>query len=229
VSAPDPTRRRIAAVFGLTLLEVIRSQDLPAEILQDEDPSVTLPRRLGLSDVIDRQIRQYREAVRKRRKMTETEVIDLIGLVLRRPDAEEIFLRAGRSLADADGSGPGRITRALPPKVTFRLARRRAGRRLRQLFGQKVGAFTSEPFALEGRSLIFYRADPGGAACGFMTGLCEEIAREALGDTADVVHSECEARGADRCRWTATAEILVREREREAVGDMLRGPELEAG
>ncbi|MBT8336431.1 MAG: hypothetical protein KJO11_07490 [Gemmatimonadetes bacterium] len=229
MSPPDPTTRRIAAVFGLTLLEVIRSQDRPAEILQDENPSVTLPRRLGLSDVVDRQIRQYGEAVKKRRRMTETEVIDLMGLVLRRPDAEEIFLRAGQRLADVDGSGPGRIARALPTAVAFRLARRRTGRRLRQLFGNRIGAFTSEPYALEGRSLLFYRADSRGAACSFITGLCQEILREAVGEDGQVVHSECEARGDAQCRWTATGEI--RAREREPVGDLLRGPEpeLEAG
>lgn len=217
-------------MFGLTLLEVIRAQDLPAEFLRDEDPTVTLPRRLGLSDVVDRQIRQYREAVKKRRRMTDTEVMDLIRLVLRRPDSHEVFLRAGRALADTDGTGPGRIARALPSTVSFRLARRRTRRRLRQLFGRRIGGFTAAPFALEGRGLIFYESDPGGDACAFVTGLCQAVLKGVVGDEARVVHAECQARGDDQCRWTATAEARVREpdREREAV-DLLRGPELEAG
>jgi hypothetical protein len=227
LSPPDPSRRRVAAVFGLTLLEVIRAQDLPAEILKDEDPSRTLPRRLGLSDVVDRQIRQYREAVKKRRRMTDTEVMDLMRLVLRRPDSEEVFLRAGRSLADVDGAGPGRLARALPPSVSFSLARRRTRRRLRQLFGRRIGGFATGPFALEGRSLIFYQSDPGGDACAFVTGLCRAILEDAVGPDARVVHAQCQARGDDQCRWTATAEARVR--EREGVGELLRGPELEAG
>lgn len=229
MSAPDSSRRRVAAVFGLTLLEVIRAQDLPAEILKDEDPSVTMPRRLGLSDVVDRQIRQYREAVKKRRRMTDTEVMDLMRLVLRRPDSEEVFLRAGESLAGTDGQGPGRLARALPPGVSFGLARRRTRRRLRQLFGRRVGGFAQGPFALEGRSLIFYQSDPGGDACHFVTGLCRSIVTAAVGDDAQVVHAQCQSRGDAACRWTATAEVRARDRERDNVGELLMGPEFEAG
>ena len=229
MSPPDPSRRRVAAVFGLTLLEVIRAQDLPEEILQDEDPTVTMPRRLGLSDVVDRQIRQYREAVKKRRRMTDTEVIDLMRLVLRRPDSEQVFLKAGEALAGTKRSGPGRIARALSPGVSFRFARRRTSRRLRQLFGRQIGGFAAEPFALEGRSLIFYQSDPGGDACAFVTGLCQTILAAAVGDGVEVVHSQCQSRRDGQCRWTATADVLVRDREREGVGKNLLGPEFEAG
>lgn len=229
MSSSDSSRRRVAAVFGLTLLEVIRAQDFPAEILQDEDPSVTLPRRLGLSDVVDRQIRQYREAVKKRRRLTDTEVMDLMRLVLRRPDSEEVFLRAGRTLAGTDGAGPGRLARALPPAVAFSLARRRTRKRLKQLFGRRIGGFAPGPFALEGRSLIFYQSDPGGDACFFVTGLCRAILEAVLGDDVRVVHAQCQSRGDEACRWTATAEVRVRDRERENVGELLMGPEFEAG
>ena len=229
MSQPDPTRRRVAAVFGLTLLEVIRAQDLPEEILQDEDPTVTMPRRLGLSDVVDRQIRQYKEAVKKRRRMTDTEVIDLMRLVLRRPDSEEVFLRAGEVLAGTGGAGPGRLARALSSGVAFRLARRRTSRRLRQLFGRRIGGFASEPFALEGRSLIFYQSDPGGDACAFVTGLCQSILTSGVGEGVEVVHSQCQSRRDAQCRWTVTADVLAREHGREAVGDILLGPEFEAG
>ncbi len=232
--SPDPSSRRVAAVFGLTLLEVIRAQDLPDEILKDEDPSVTMPRRLGLSDVVDRQIRQYREAVKKRRKMTDTEMIDLMRLVLRRPDSEEVFRSAGELLAGTGSTGPGRIARALPPKVAFRLARRRTGRRLRQLFGRQIGTFAAnEPFALEGRDLLFIRSDPGGDACAFVTGLCQAVLTSVVGDGAQVIHAQCQSRGDDYCRWTATADALVRERPRDSAVDAsalgLMGPELETG
>ncbi|MEQ9568564.1 MAG: hypothetical protein RLN75_00105 [Longimicrobiales bacterium] len=229
MSSTDSSRRRVAAVFGLTLLEVIRAQDLPAEILQDEDPTRTLPRRLGLSDVVDRQIRQYREAVKKRRRMTDSEVMDLMRLVLRRPDSEEVFLRAGRSLAGTDGSGPGRLARTLPPSVAFGLARRRTRKRLKQLFGRRIGGFAPGPFALEGRALIFYQSDPGGDACFFVTGLCQAILEAAVGDDAKVVHAQCQSRGDTACRWTAAGEIRVRERDRENVGELLLGPEFETG
>ena len=51
--------RRVKAIVGLRLLEVVRDRDLPTELLEEEDPARTIPRRLGLSDVVDRQIRAY--------------------------------------------------------------------------------------------------------------------------------------------------------------------------
>lgn len=227
MSASESSRPRIAAVLGLTLLEVIRAQDFPAEILQDEDPTVTLPRRLGLSDVVERQIRHYRESVRKRRRISDTEAIDLMRLVLRRPDSEEVFLRAGRQLAGTRRSSPGWVGRALPPGFAFRLARRHARRRLKRLFGQGVGTFAPGPFVLEGRSLIFYRSDPGGDACQFVTGFCRAVLEAEVAGEAAVVHDRCEARGDSACRWTATVE--VGHDARESVPDLLHGPELEAG
>ena len=51
-------------------LEVMRDMDLPVEVLEDEDPTRTMPRRFGLSDVVERQIRTYRDDVKKRVKLT---------------------------------------------------------------------------------------------------------------------------------------------------------------
>lgn len=227
LSASESSRPRIAAVLGLTLLEVIRAQDFPAEILQDEDPTVTLPRRLGLSDVVERQIRHYRESVRKRRRISDTEAIDLMRLVLRRPDSEEVFLRAGRQLAGTRGKGPGWVGRTLPPGFTFRMARRYTRRRLKRLFGRSVGAFAPGPFVLEGSSLIFYRSDPGGDACHFVTGFCRAVLESEVAAEAAVIHDRCQSRGDSACRWTATVEARVE--AQESVPDLLRGPELEAG
>lgn len=230
MSHTNSRSRRVAAVFGLTLLEVLRNQDLPEEVLEDENVALTMPRRLGLSDVVDRQIRNYRDAVRKRRRMTDDEMRDLVRLVVRRPDAEDVFREAGVLLAGG-GPGPrlhpGRLRRALPRGVCFALARREVRRRLRSLFGRRVGGFTPGPFALEGRSLLFIQSDPGGDACHFVSGLCQSVLDRSVGGSHKVVHAQCESRGDDLCRWTVTAEIRLR--ERETVGELLRGPELETG
>lgn len=214
-------------MVGLTLLEVIRAQDAPTEILQDEDPTVTLPRRLGLSDVVDRQIRHYQESVRRRQRMSDTEAMDLMRLVLRRPDSEEVFLRAGRRLAATRRAGPGWIGRALPPSFAYRRARRYTRRRLRRLFGRPLGTFGHGPFVLEGRSLIFYRSDPGGDACHFVTGLCAAVLEAEVASHAALIHDRCQSRGDDVCRWTATVQLTTE--APEVVPDLLRGPELEAG
>ena len=192
-------RRRVQAIVGLRLLEVIRDQDLPVEILQDEDPTQTMPRRLGLSGVVERQIRTYRDDVRKRVRLTDHEVKDLFRLVIRRPDSEEVFYGAGRLLGTIER--PGRWSRVVPTRLRYALARARVRRRLKRLFGRRIGGFARGPFTVEGRALFFIESDPGGDACLFLSGFCQEILEQTGGGSVEVSHTLCQARGDDRCRW----------------------------
>ncbi len=196
---PEATPRRVQAIVALRLLEVLRDQDVPGEILEDEDPTVTMPRRLGLSDVVERQIRAYREDVRRRTRLTDAEVRDLFRLVTRRPDAEEIFYRLGKLLAGRDRS-PG-WARLAPRRVALAVARSRVRRRLKALFGRRIGGFVRGRFAVEGRSLLFIEIDPGGDACFFMSGLCQAILERTTGRPTRVSHTLCQARQDALCRW----------------------------
>ena len=209
-------------------MEILRDQDLPTEILEDENVSVTMPRKLGLSDVVDRQIRSYRDAVKQRRRMSDDEVRDLVRLVVRRPDARQVFSRAGTTLAGGGGVvGPRGAYRALPRSATLRLARRATSRGLRRLFGRAVGGFAQGPFALEGRGLLFHESDPTGAACHFVTGYCQATLTRRVGTDYQVVHAQCQSLGDSTCRWTVTGE--ARAMERDGVREMLLRPEVEAG
>jgi hypothetical protein len=195
----DVSQRRVQAVVALRLLEVVRAQDLPGEILEDEDPTVTMPRRLGLSDVVERQIRSYRSDVRRRAKLTDGEVQDLFRLVIRRPDAEEIFYRVGELLAGREHAG---VRWGLAPRrIALAIARGRVQRRLKALFGRRMGGFVRGRFAVEGRSLLFIQADPGGDACFFVSGLCQAILERTTGRPARVTHTLCQSRGDALCRW----------------------------
>jgi hypothetical protein len=207
---------------ALRLLEVIRDRDLPGEILEDEDPSRTMPRRFGLSDVVERQIRTYKADARKRVRLTDAEVGDLFRLVIRRPDGDEVFEQVGRLLAAADR--PRRLGRMLPKKAQFALARSAAKRRLKRLFGRTVGGFGRGPFAIEGRSLFFIRHDPGGDACHLLSGFCREVIEQTLGGTVRVDHTQCQSRGDELCRWQAE----VVEESASLVGPP-EGHEAEAG
>lgn len=198
----DSSRRRVQPVVALRLLEALRDLDHPGEILEDENPSVTMPRRLGLSDVVERQIRTYREDVKRRARLTDAEIRDLFRLVTRRPDAKEIFLRAGRILADAEE--PRAWRRVMPRTVALALARSRVRRRLAALFGRRIGGFGRGHFSVEGRALLFIEADPGGDACSLVSGLCEATLGHATGRTARVAHVLCQARGDALCRWEGT-------------------------
>jgi hypothetical protein len=193
--------RRIHAVVALRVLEALRDRDLPSELLEDEDPSRTMPRRFGLSDVVERQIRTFQVDARKGARLTDEEVGDLFRFVIRRPDAREIFQHVGQSLAE--GRRSTGLSRALPQSARFAMARARARRRLRRLFGRPVGGFARGPFVVEGRSLLFVTSDPGGDACHLLSGFCEAVLEAASGEPIRVDHSLCQARGDALCRWEA--------------------------
>ena len=187
--------------MALTLLEVIQTHDRPSEILQDEDTSVTMPRRLGLSDVVERQVRNYRKEAARRRRISDRELADLVRLVIRRPDSEDVFLEAGTRLAGKNnGRRPGGRGRLVPKRLAVALVRRRVRRRLQALFGRRIGGFARGGFTIEGRALMFIQMDPGGDACALVSGLCSAMLG---GITMDgpVVHTACEARGDALCRW----------------------------
>jgi hypothetical protein len=188
-------------VVALRLLEVIRDRDLPREILEDEDPSRTMPRRFGLSDVVERQIRTYRDDVRKRVRLSDDEVGGLFRFVIRRPDGEEVFHELGRLLAAGDRRR--RWSRVLPRRAQLAIARGAARRRLRAVFGRTVGGFGRGPFVVEGRALLFIEADPGGDACHLLSGFCQEVLEQTTGGTAQVTHTLCQSRGDPLCRWEA--------------------------
>lgn len=218
----------MAAVFGLTLLQTLRDQDQPSDLLEEEDPSVTLPRRLGVSRVVEQQIRYYQEAVKRKDKMTDEQVRDLVRLVVRRPDAAQIFARAGWRLAGGGAwAHRGGTSRFLPRSLALASTRRAAAKGLKALFGRPMGGFDPGPFALEGRELIFIQSDPSGQACQFVSGYCEAVVRRRLGDGYGVVHAQCQGQGNSTCRWTMTGEARASETDR--VSDLLLSPEPELG
>lgn len=195
----DDTRRRVHSQVALGLLRTLRDQDLPGEVLDDENLTATLPRRLGLSDAVDAQIRRYEDAVRRRRRITDREMGDLIHLVTRRPDSREVFLRVGAELHG--GERTKGIRRLMPRRLRRAMARRRIRQRLRGLFGRQVVSASGAPFRLESVDDYFVRFDPGGDACALITGLARsELARSGT-DTGRLVHVRCRGRGDEACIW----------------------------
>ena len=177
--------------------------------MEEEDPTVTMPRRLGLSGVVDRQIRTYQADVKRGARLTDAEVRDLFRLVIRRPDAEEIFARTGETLAWKDGGG--RWRRRAPKRLVYALARRRVRKGLRRLFGRRLGGFGRGSLVVEGRGLPFIEADPGGDACHFLIGFCQTALSQTAQRPARLEHTLCQARGDALCRWEG--EILDGPRE----------------
>ena len=115
----DRGRQRVSALVALTILEVLRASDRPFEVFEEEDTSITMPRRLGLSDVVERRIRTYQEETKKGNKISDGEFGDLVRLVVKRPDARAIFLECGARLAGK----PPRRSRLVPRRLGLALAK----------------------------------------------------------------------------------------------------------
>lgn len=202
---PRNGARRISSTVSLTLLQVLRAQDLPTEVLQDEDPTQTMPRKFGLSDVVGRQIQSRETDVKKGIKTTDGEFFEMISLVIRRPDSEEIFTRTGQLLAGAGEDDEIREGGArLPRRLALAVARRRVRKHLKALFGRRVGGFAAGDFTLEGRAHLLIQGDPGGDACLLLSGLCQRVLVRTMREPAWVSHVSCEAKGDSLCRWVGS-------------------------
>lgn len=201
----EEARVRVAPTLPLTLLETVRRQDLPAEILEGEDLPASLPRRLGLSDVVARQIQRYKDAQRRGEKIPPREVADLIGLILRRPDAGDLLRDAGKQLARqhfARLRAPTRTALRFMPRSLAQVALRRAARRLlRPLAGAADLQSPGKPLLARAR-LPLTAMDETGTACMLFSGALEELASLYLRDAIRVEHTLCEVRGDECCEWT---------------------------
>lgn len=206
VETTRPETPSISPLFPLILLETMRDRDLPPETLEDEDVSISLPRRLGLSEVVRLQIQKFAGEVKAKRAQLSTTVQDLIKLVIRRPDAEEIFVEAGRRVARRfwdERSGLLRGTlRFLPRALTLRAAHRSGRKMLSRLVGPSDFAFSRRPLTFAIESTLTAEADPGGAACAFYSGAMAEHLELYTGRKYRVSHPVCRAvRNGPRCEW----------------------------
>ena len=203
-----PDAPSVTPVFPLILLETMRDMDRPEEVLEGEDLTASMPRRLGLSDVVYLQIHKFREETRKKRLQTPATVADLIRLVIRRPDADEIFEEAGRRVARhawGEKSGASRSwLKLLPTGMRMRAAARGARRLAAELAGSAQVEVSAKPFLVRLRGSLTAEADPGGAACAFYTGAFSELMTQYTGRGHAAKHSNCETRrGGGTCEWTA--------------------------
>ena len=91
-----PTPAAVPALLPLSLLEAIRNLDTPVEDGLDELAEEIVVRRLGLSPTVAAQIQRYRAAAEKDATVDIDEVVSVLRLVGRRPDATLVFADAGR-------------------------------------------------------------------------------------------------------------------------------------
>lgn len=194
----------VTAAFPLALLESVRSHDRPGEVLEDEDLTISLPRRLGLTGVIETQIFRYQAAQKEGRSVRLDEVMGLIRLVMRRPDSEPILRETGQRMArwyfrSAPAAWVKLLHRA-PTRLGLAAARRRVISALRNLrAGERIDG--GKPFAIRVWQSTTARLEENGTACIMLTGLIEEQVLLATGKPRRVRHNACLARGDAQCEW----------------------------
>ena len=130
----------VDAQLPLSLLEAVRTVDMPDEWQEAEYVPELRNKRLGLSDTVFAQIRRYAEAVRRGTRIDRDEAAAIARLLARRPDAEVVFRTAGRLVARASFTTLSPLTRGVLVSFPGLITRPIALRRLRRIADRFLGA-----------------------------------------------------------------------------------------
>lgn len=199
---PRPPAGKVAPSVGLALLESLRAADTPeGDIPGESDLPLALRRRLGLSPVVEEQIRRYAR-LRERDGLAAEEVVQLFELIGKRPDARQVLSDAGRRLARRRaGESGGLRAKALPRGMRQWLALRRTRRIARGVSPNAQVTVRRKPPSLTIRDCLAAAALEGGAGCALIGGLIQEMLDNYGVTDLRPVHPACEAAAQDRCLW----------------------------
>jgi hypothetical protein len=205
---PSRSADKVHPGIALALLRALRDQDTPAESLEDEAFVDSLPRRLGLNDVVNIQMRRYADMRDQGRSLALSEFQDLIRLISRRPDAARIFRTAGESLATERFADSGPLSKAMRRLSTESVRRRRllksmsgAARALSP--GSRIRA-ADDPPAMTLEDCALAPAGVHGSACEILTAALDVCVAEGWDPELTTRHIECAGRGDTLCSWALT-------------------------
>jgi hypothetical protein len=201
-----PTPPSVPALIPLSLLEAIRNLDTPVEDGLDELAEEIVVRRLGLSPTVAAQIQRYRQGAERSGSVDGEEVVSVIRLVGRRPDAPLVFADAGRRAARhaARARSTRPLVRVTAGGLGGRLAVRSVARLARRVFGGELLA-RPEGTEVAMRDPLSIVATPDGAACAFYGAAYGELLRLLTEFEGAMLHEACRSRGQDACVWRCAA------------------------
>jgi predicted hydrocarbon binding protein len=188
-------------LLPLSLLEAVRTVDLPSGELETEFVHELRNKRLGLSDTVFAQIKRYTS---QRGPMEDA--VALAKLIGRRPDAEAVFREAGRILARQSYRTISPVTRrmmlSLPAilsrPIALRYARRISGRYLAGTV-RRVGS----TILLAVKESVTLDAAPKLAGCAYYEASLRELMQLLVGGVGAVEQVRCSSRGEGTCEWRA--------------------------
>lgn len=197
------SRDAVDSAVGVVLLEALRSTDTPPETLEAEDFSQSLPRRLGLSGVIERQIERYTRLEEDGEGLDPSAAEDLFRLISRRDDSRDVFRRAGRDLARRELESRGIGSKALawtgPSVLTHWLALRAAARLARRVSPSGSVRTERNPPSLIVEDCLPARACRGRDGCQLLARGLQTFLEAYAGSEARVVHPMCESAADPAC------------------------------
>jgi predicted hydrocarbon binding protein len=193
-------------LLALSLLEAVRTVDLPDEELETEFVEELRTKRFGLSDTVLAQIKRYQEAVRRNQRPTSEEAAGIARLIGRRPDAEAVFREAGRALARQTYQRIAMPTRRLLLILPSLFARPLALRQIRRIAERYLAGDVKRvggTIHLEVRESVTIDAAPKQAGCSFYETVLRELMQLLVDGVGSVEHVRCVSRGQPTCEWRA--------------------------
>lgn len=197
----------VNAIVPLSLLEAVRSVDIPeGEDVDVEYVQEHRNKRLGLSDTVIAQIRRYKEATKRHQPIAIDEAIGIARLIGRRSDAEGIFVRAGKIVADRIyqniSSTRRQIIHLLPGFLARPLAFRQVKKAGERYFGasvRRVGA--SIVFGV--KESVTLESAPRALGCLYYESALREMLKLLVNGGGMIDHVRCREKGEDICEWRA--------------------------
>ncbi|HEX2722952.1 MAG TPA: hypothetical protein VHM24_08540 [Gemmatimonadaceae bacterium] len=196
----------VNARIPLSLLEAIRLLDTPDDQVDTEYVPELRNKRLGLSDTVYTQIRRYNEAMKRDQPVPFAEAEGLGTLIARRPDADQLFEKAGYILAHEVYSSVSPTRRA-----TIRFLPRFLGRPMAlaqlQVAVQKYFAGTLERtgsfLSLRIPASATVNGSTKSSGCAFYESALREMLNVFVDGGGKVDHPSCAQRGDAECEWRA--------------------------
>lgn len=198
--------QQVDPLLPLSLLEAVRTVDLPEGDLEAEFVAELRNKRLGLSDTVFAQIKRFSEAVKRRQPQAFDEAAGIARLIGRRPDAEVVFREAGRYLARKSYQTLSPVVRrlmlALPALLARPIALRNARRIALRYTGGDVRRVGSSILLAVPQSVTLDTA-PRQAGCAYYEAVLRELMQLLVGGVGAVEHVRCAGRGESGCEWRA--------------------------
>jgi bacteriochlorophyll 4-vinyl reductase len=193
-------------LLPLSLLEAVRTVDLPDGDLETEYVEELRTKRFGLSDTVHAQIRRYHEAVKRGQRPPVDEAAGIARLIGRRPDAEAVFREAGRALARRTYERVSPPLRRLLHLLPSLFARPLALGQIRRIGGRYLGGGVRRVGAsihLEVPVSVTLDSAPKQAGCTFYEASLRELMQQLVDGVGAVEHVRCASRGEGTCEWRA--------------------------